>query len=239
MNLLEGLKEGDLENLVLPVISIDEYESKLDDDSIVVGFFVGDKDPASDLNRFIQKGYSDILDTDVSPAPNEDGHFMVFVEILRDQDFPKKMMDILDSLHGLTGNDGWQAVIYGEDQVIDITEEVLTEKVRLISMEDELEEEVKSFFQESILDSLMLDNGILVLERGGQSQTYELIDLDTFENLSENNAVMGLPVRLDEESQGIRRSLETLLGDHWLVEHLGGYVVLSRFNEAKMALLRI
>ena len=55
-NLFEGLKEGDLAELVLPMISIDEFESKLDDDSIVVAFYVGDRDPSQDLNRFIQKG---------------------------------------------------------------------------------------------------------------------------------------------------------------------------------------
>ena len=67
VNLVEGLKEGDLEELLIPMISIDEYESKLDDDSIVVAFYVRDRDPSYDLNRFIQKGASAILDTDVSP----------------------------------------------------------------------------------------------------------------------------------------------------------------------------
>lgn len=239
MNLLEGLKEGDLENLVLPLVSIDEYESKLDDDAIVIGFFVGDKDPASDLNRFIQKGAVDILDTDVSPAPNEDGQFMVFVELLRDHEFPKKVMDIIDSLRGLTENTAWKAVVYGDETEHDLTLEFLEQNVRLISMEDALQEDVKSFFQESILDALYLEDNQLTLERRGVKETYELIDLDTFDNLTENNAVMSLPVRLDEESQTVRRVLEALLGDHWLVEHLGGYVVLSRYNEPKMALLRL
>ena len=103
VNLVEGLKEGDLEELLIPMISIDEYESKLDDDSIVVAFYVRDRDPSYDLNRFIQKGASAILDTDVSPAPNEDGFYMVFVEFLRDEDFPNKLLNTLGSLRGLTG----------------------------------------------------------------------------------------------------------------------------------------
>lgn len=239
MNLLEGLKEGDLEHLVLPLVSIDEYESKLDDDSIVVGFFVEDKDPSVDLNRFIQKGAVDILDTDVSPAPNEDGHFMVFVEILRDHEFPQKLLDIVETLTGLTGNIEWQCVVYGEDKPQPLTLDYITDTVRLISMEDALQESIKEFFRESILDGLYWEDGNVIFERRGQRQSYKLIDFDTFDNLSEHNAVMSLPVRLDEQSQGVRRTLESLLGDHWLVEHLGGYVVLSRFNEPKMALLRI
>ena len=239
MNLLEGLKEGDLENLVLPLVSIDEYESKLDDDSIVIGFFVGDKEPASDLNRFIQKGAVDILDTDVSPAPNEEGHFMVFVEVLRDKEFPQKLLDIVDSLTGLTENDSWNCVVYGDEAPQPLTLEYLETNVRLLSVEDALQESITDFFRESVLDGLDWSDGNLTFERRGLSKTYKLVDFDTFENLSENNAVMSLPVRLDEESQGVRRLLETLLGDHWLVEHLGGYVVLSRYNEPKMALLRI
>lgn len=239
MNLLEGLKEGDLENLVLPLVSIDEYESKLDDDSIVVGFFVGDKDPAVDLNRFIQKGHVDILDTDVSPAPNEEGHFMVFVEMMRDKEFPKKLMGIIDSLNGLTENKEWEVIIYGEEKPVPLELEYLEKNVRLVSMEAALQESITDFFRESVLDGLDWTDGKLTFERRGLSRTYQLIDFDTFENLSENNAVMSLPVLLDESSQGVRRVLETLLGDHWLVEHLGGYVVLSRYNEPKMALLRI
>lgn len=239
MNLLEGLKQGDLEHLVLPLVSIDEYESKLDDDSIVIGFFVGDKDPAKDLNRFIQKGAVDILDTDVSPAPNEKGQFMVFVEMLRNKEFPKKLLNIIDSLTGLTENEEWNCVIYGEESPQPLSLEYLEQNVRLLSVEDALQESIKDFFRESVLDGLDWTDGELTLERRGTSRTYQLIDFDTFENLCENNAVMSLPVRLDEESQGVRRALEALLGDHWLVEHLGGYVVLSRYNEPKMALLRI
>ena len=239
MKLVEGLKEGDLENLVLPLVSIDEFESKLDDDSIVVGFYVQDKDPANDLNRFIQKGSIDLLDTDVSPAPNEDGYFMVFVEMLRDHEFPHRLIDILETLHGLTEVKDWNMSIYGGEEEEPLTLDALESKVRLISMEDALQESIRDFFQESVLDELYWADGQLTFERRGLRETYALVDLDTFDNLSANNSIMNEAVRLDEESQGIRRTLETLLGDHWLVEHLGGYVVLSRFNEAKMALLRI
>jgi hypothetical protein len=98
MDLFEGLREGDLEGLVLPHLSIDEFETKLDDDAIVVAFHVLDRDPANDLNRFIQKGAVALLDTDVSPAPNEDGYYVVFVELERNETFPERMMHILDSV---------------------------------------------------------------------------------------------------------------------------------------------
>lgn len=129
MNLFEGLKEGDLLDLVLPVISIDEYESKLDDTSIVVGFYVNSNAPAKDLNRFIQKSPESLYDTEISPAPNEDGYYIVFLEIQRDDEFPAKIVSIANSLNTLTGNDEWYFVTYGEDEEIPLTEENIKEYI--------------------------------------------------------------------------------------------------------------
>jgi hypothetical protein len=53
--LYEGMWSGDLADLVQPLVSIDEYASKIDPNAIAVGFYVQDKDAADDLNRFIQK----------------------------------------------------------------------------------------------------------------------------------------------------------------------------------------
>src|SRR6056297_3156277 len=79
--IIESLFPGDLENLVSSTISIDEYESKIDPEAIVLAFFVKSEDPAYDLSRFIEFGpFSYILDTEVSPAPDENGNYLVFVE---------------------------------------------------------------------------------------------------------------------------------------------------------------
>src|SRR5690606_2952939 len=93
----------DLQDLVLPMLSIDEFESKIDNDAIVVGFFVQDAEPAKDLERFIQKSAVTLLDTEVSTAPDNDGYFMLFLELSRDPASIKRILDIIDSLEGLTG----------------------------------------------------------------------------------------------------------------------------------------
>ena len=91
----EGLMKNDLAKLVLPIMSIDEYDSKIKDDAIVVAFYVTDKDPASDLNKFIQKSPVMLLDTEVSPAPNQDGFYLVFVEMDRSDMFKLNLHAIL------------------------------------------------------------------------------------------------------------------------------------------------
>lgn len=79
--LSEGLRRGDLRGLVKDLLSVDHFQSKVDDSAIVVAFYARNQEVAKDLNRFIQKGAYDLLDTEVSPAPNSDGDYLVFVEL--------------------------------------------------------------------------------------------------------------------------------------------------------------
>jgi hypothetical protein len=136
----------------------------------------------------------------------------------------------------------WKMALYGVDGPQELGLENLKSMVRLKSEEEpdvEINESIMEFFRESVLDDLRIENRNITLTRRNVSETYELVDLDDFDNLTENNSVMTLPVLLNEDSQRVRRTLETLLGDHWLVEHLGGYAVISRYGEPKMALLRL
>lgn len=253
MELFEGLKEGDLNDLVLPLVNIDEYETKLDDDAIVVAFYVKDREPASDLNRFIQKGAVSLLDTDVSPAPNEDGYYVVFVELVRDNKFPKRVMDILDSLRGLTSIKKWRGQFYDHEGVHDVTLENLKAKVRLLSADnakemlddaEEVKESLYGFFKPSILESMDIkegEHGSLMLEfnRGGLSYSFSLVDFGTMADLKERNEVLNQALRLDEVAQANVRRLQGMLGSHWLVEHLEDHVLLSHYQSDQVALLKL
>lgn len=80
----EGLFENDLVDLVLPLFSLDEYEAKIDKDAIVMGFFVKNKDAAADLSVFLERSaIEEINDVEVSSAPDEDSHYLVFIELPR------------------------------------------------------------------------------------------------------------------------------------------------------------
>lgn len=244
-NLFEGLKEGDLAELVLPMISIDEYESKLDDDSVVVAFYVGDKDPSQDLNRFIQKGAASILDTDVSPAPNEDGYYMVFVEMLRDENMPKKLISTLESLEGLTRLTTWKAQIYDVDGVVPVTMDNLLAHVRLQSeeagdgMPDDIVEDLTEFFRASDLDNLVVEGKKVTLEARGVAVELQLVDQGNLEAVYENNAVMGSATRLDEAANANCRRLQRMLGDLWIAEQRGEHVVLSHALREGVALFHL
>jgi hypothetical protein len=142
LKIIEGLKAKNLEHLILPLLSIDEYESKIDDRRvIVVGFFVFDKDPAVDLSNFIDKSTSKVLDTEVSPAPTSEGYYVLFVEILRNEEFPKLLTTILSEVSNLCEIKKWQMQSPWHTEPTDISLESLQEN--LILNPEEIPEDKK------------------------------------------------------------------------------------------------
>lgn len=85
--LLENLFKGDLKGVLKTVISIDDFESKIDEDVIVLAFYCNHEDGAEDLSVFLERSsVQRILDTEVSASTNKDGDHLVFVEINKDKD---------------------------------------------------------------------------------------------------------------------------------------------------------
>ena len=109
----EGLTFGDLENLVLPKISIAEYSPKTgnEEDVIVLGFYVKDDKPAQDLATFIEKGITDILDTEVSPNPDDDGNYMLFVE-MKNEKLMETVLKLLEDINRIVKINDWTFNFY-------------------------------------------------------------------------------------------------------------------------------
>lgn len=131
--LSEGLQEGDLRNLVLPLISIDQYFAKSgsDDEVIVVAFFVSDSEAAQDFMRFVSKTSAEILDVETSPAPNPEGYWLVFVEMLRNKNTVNNIMTILDELASVTKIKKYKARVFKLGKNIDVNEQSLRKYLNL------------------------------------------------------------------------------------------------------------
>lgn len=98
----ESVKSNDLRGHVNNIISIDQYKSKTGEDKniIVIAYRVKDKSPAEDLSQFIESGL-DLLDVDISPGPNTDGYYTVYVEIERDSQSISKILKITEDVSRL------------------------------------------------------------------------------------------------------------------------------------------
>lgn len=127
-----GLMSHDLDHLVLPLIEIDTFESKIDNArAVVIAFYVFEQEPAKDLERFVEKGDINIMDSETSPAPTEDGYYVVFVELPRDRNLPEHIANIVDSVNNLTNVDQWQFKTIHDDEIYDLTKDSIAEHVNL------------------------------------------------------------------------------------------------------------
>jgi hypothetical protein len=128
--LKEGVQHGDLARLVEPELHIDEYKSKMGEDSdiITLSFLVREKSGAEDLVSFIESGYNWVLDADVSSGELEPGWYLVFVEIERDKHAPENIYKLISEILNLTDQtiEDWHFKYRRELKRHDITIENIT-----------------------------------------------------------------------------------------------------------------
>jgi hypothetical protein len=178
----EGLRKGDLDHMILPMISIDEFSSKIDDRTvIVVAFYCFEEDPAHDLSNFIERSPSNPLDTDVSPAPSREGYYVTFVEIKRNERFVERLMRIITEVSSLTDVQEWQFTSPKLDQgkVLSLTKEnvikwVDTKPAPVKPRKGANKEQMQEFLQHSSLSNFELEESQLMLMRGVQHSQYQV-----------------------------------------------------------------
>lgn len=104
----EGVKYNELKSLVSSKITVADFEPKIGNinDVTVVAFYVKDESPANDLARFIERSVIEILDTEVSPTADENGMYLVFVEI-KNEDLMRKVFEMLEDINGLVDIEEW------------------------------------------------------------------------------------------------------------------------------------
>ena len=109
----EGVEYRDLETLVDSTVSVGEFKPKTgtEEDVIVVAFYVKDEAPAMDLARFIERGVTPMLDTEVSPNPNDVGMYIVFVEV-ENEDLMNTTLSLINDIHGLVNLKEWDIKFY-------------------------------------------------------------------------------------------------------------------------------
>jgi hypothetical protein len=101
--LKEGMQEEELKDLVSERILVDVFEPKYGEESnvVVIAFEVGYEQPAKDLGNFLEQGSFDLLDVDVSSAPNNNENYYVFVELYRNSKLFEKVNSMLVNMQNL------------------------------------------------------------------------------------------------------------------------------------------
>lgn len=164
MKLCEDLREKDLVNLISSYVSVDEYTSKIDEDNITVAFFVNELDAAEELEDFIEKFYYiEIRDIEISDSLTDDNKYIIFVELERNDSFPKIFLDMIDTINYVADNKDWNFSTYQMNKPVELSLTNIRKYVRLSKLRDTANVEEKENNQEEVQESyqpfLVNDNG--------------------------------------------------------------------------------
>lgn len=159
-NLFEGLEADDLARLIHPELHVDEFKSKLGDDCdiVVLSFKIDSKEPANDLVSFIEKGYSWVVDADVSAGEMDDGSYIVFVEIDRKEGLAENVMTLMTDLMNLTGQDleDWRVRYYKSHKEQQLSQEAIE------SLIPNTPEKYEAAYGQDAIDKLKTAAGVAV-----------------------------------------------------------------------------
>lgn len=198
-----GLRSSDLQDLVDGIFEIDSYASKMGDDKNIVtlSFSLKDKAAAEDLSNFLEKGYSFILDSDVTPGEQSDGTYKVFVEMERNKDIPEQIFEIINGLTNLAAMEDFKFRYYKGWRSHPATLENFEELVPTdpdnygINIQENRLNNFKEFFNKSFLDEVDLNENLLTLKKKyADPLAFEFVDfgdtLKVIKNINETFDIM-------------------------------------------------
>jgi len=236
-NLSEGLRSGDLKELVSDLFTVDQYRSKMgeDRDIVVLGFSVREKNPAVDLMEFIEKGYAYILDADMSTGEESDGKYQVFVEMERTKELPSQLKHLLDGIGQLTGNRDWRFRYQKANSSLPFNEETVMENIPL-SQEDydskitEIKtSDLKGFFNQGTVELTLESNSMIRFNKVYSGEiSAKFIAIGDYEDVK--NIVPGA-ISLDESSQTQVLFLNKFLGNYE-INKIGNKFLIKNGNQA-------
>ena len=231
-NISEGLRPNDLKGMLMNVVSVDEYKSKIDDAAIVLAFYASSKEVAADTNRFIQKSYVDLLDTEVSAAPNQEGYYLVFVEMMLNNKTAAAIANLCRELSSLTDDENWKLQVRGDNE---------RKLVPIAQLQTEVAEKLHS-----LLESVFQPSGVhrIVVKESGveaftdtDSMVFVVQDQGSFDVVFDRNKLSEAAVNMSSDALRGCRMIKNFLGPQWNVECLGESYALHNTSSNHLLLI--
>ena len=237
-----SLRKNDLEGLVNHVFEVDSYKSKLgnDEDVVVISFTLESKEPAQDLENFIEQGYSFVIDADATEGETDDGEYKVFVEIERTRHIPEQIMEILAGIERLVGDNKFRFRYYKsfkshEANLANLSNIIPLDKESYnISISENKLNNFSNFFSNSYADEIALLNESITFKKSFSDRlTFKIIDSGRKSDVYSN--IKG-PIVLETKDMAEVMFLTKLIGNYNITK-LGNIFVFEN-NEWAVALER-
>ena len=238
-----GLRHLELNGMVIPLISIDEFEPKMGttEEVIVVSLFCKDELPAFDLDEFIDKSIVEFLDSEVSPNPNEDGLYLVFIEFKRQPNFWMKLYDLIKDIENVTGKLKWRVQPYLVDKLYALKDaelhDVVITKEQAYVPRQEFEQTVESYFQDSDLLTFEADDTHIKIGGSGVQWIFEFVGFGTTNNMVKRLRLNEQHIDLMHTSMALG-SLRGMLGGNWEVQTIGDFYFLNKVGNERSVVVR-
>ncbi len=239
----EGLRPMDLQEMIYSTFEIDSFRSKMgeDKDVCVVSFKVKDRGPAKDLMEFIEKGYSFVLDADVSSGEDNSGEYSVFVEISRTPKLAEQIKELTYGIEKLSGLEEFKFRYYKENQLHEANKENLSRHIPSTPREYEgfvnkvKTESVKRFFNKTLMDDLSLEGNVITIHKPFD----KTVKLEIVKEASTESILEGVEdaLSIDEAAMSEIFWLTKVLGDY-SINKIGETFVFNNGNHS-MLLKRI
>lgn len=239
----EGLRAMDLKEMVYDTFEVDSFRSKMgeDQDVCVVSFKVKDRSPAKDLMEFIEKGYSFVLDADVSSGEDNNGEYSVFVEISRTPKLSEQIQELTYGVKRLTGIDDFKFKYYKESSIYEVNSNNLKTHVpSTVGQYKEFvnknkTENIKNFFSKTLMDDLTLQGNIITIHKPFDKK----IQMEIVKDGNKESILEGIDqgFSVDETATSEIFWLTKVLGDY-SINKVGENFVFNNGNRA-MLLKRI
>jgi len=234
---MKSIKNLEMQNHVSEIITIDNFQAKLgnDEDVSVIKLQTDNKSVAEDLVKFIETGCKFVLDADNSPAKNQDGRYDVFVEIERNEDLPKNIMELVRDVEQVTGMLQWRFTFHKKDIEYSLSEENLSTIVPTSSSQykfltdDTIEEDIKNFFESNLILQKNLRGKKLTLKKAFTN--HEMI-IESF------NADVEGTYKIDQESLEQSNYLNHWLGGGYSVVKVNDLFKITKDNKSLSARLK-
>lgn len=235
-------RHGDLQHVTIPLISIDQFSAKTgtDQEVIVVAFYLREEMAAHDLDEFVDKSVIDLLDCEVSPNPNLDGHWLVFVELYRQPGFWTEFQDLVRDVENLTTQLDWRVQVYHEPQLYTLDDPELrlvvplTEEDYIVTRQTG---ELTEYFEPSALSDAVINEGSIQFRSSQNLLTFDIVDFGSEDRVLSRGALK--EAKWNPMSTSPRaHALGSMLGSGWQVNALDKYILVQRDQDPRLAVLR-
>jgi hypothetical protein len=240
-----ALSKNDLRGTIADLISIDEFEPKTGTKSeiIVVAFYAIDESPAKDLDTYLERSHLNLIDVEVSPNPNEDGYYLIFIEMKRNNEFFPTFYSLVKDVERVSDKMDWKISPYLSDNLYELEDSrwekfVIVDKSKYKTKDEflklkgqaekqlEVEEAVKKYFKNSHITLLEYKKGNLKVGGDMGVLSFKVKAFCSEKKMMEKYDFNSKPI-LWESSSTELRALKLMLGNGWTAFHHDGDIVVS------------